>query len=208
MTAYDYASRENRENIAFGSVLVSAGSLPFALLHGEALVACAAWGLGEAGVTLLDDSVEWSGLMTDDEDDEALFLVVHDALCPAVPSAFIASCLETSADTGVVVAGTRPVTDTVKQLRHDETGTYVGDTVEREDLAQATSPVVLPPAAVVIAAELWPGGPADLPTDPDEIVARLAERIGVHLAAAPPEGRRVASVDEVRLLEASTTPER
>ena len=30
------------------------GSLPFALIHGEALVACAAWAMGEAGVLPLD----------------------------------------------------------------------------------------------------------------------------------------------------------
>jgi len=30
------------------------GSLPFALLPGESLVACAAWAMGEAGVQLVD----------------------------------------------------------------------------------------------------------------------------------------------------------
>ena len=30
------------------------GALPYALIHGEALVACAAWALGEAGVTPVD----------------------------------------------------------------------------------------------------------------------------------------------------------
>ena len=30
------------------------GSMPFALLHGESLVAVASWALGEAGVELLD----------------------------------------------------------------------------------------------------------------------------------------------------------
>jgi 2-C-methyl-D-erythritol 4-phosphate cytidylyltransferase len=196
------------EHTAFGSVLVPAGSLPFALLHGEALVACAAWGLGEAGVNLLDDSVDWPGLLTQDEDEESLFLVLHDALCPALPPSFIASCLATSVDTGVVVAGALPVTDTVKELHQDGAGWFVGATLDRDGLAQVTSPVVLPPAAVRIAAELWPGGPGGLPVDPAEIVSRLAERIGVHLAAAPPEGRRVESLDEVRLLEAGTTPHR
>ena len=30
------------------------GSLPFALVHGEPLVACAVWALGEAGVFVVD----------------------------------------------------------------------------------------------------------------------------------------------------------
>ena len=33
------------------------GSLPFALVHGESLVAAASWALGEAGVELFDASV-------------------------------------------------------------------------------------------------------------------------------------------------------
>ena len=36
------------------------GSLPFALLHGESLVAVASWALGEAGVELLDFTASWA----------------------------------------------------------------------------------------------------------------------------------------------------
>ena len=35
------------------------GSLPFTLLHGEPLVACAAWAMGEAGILLLDLGTPW-----------------------------------------------------------------------------------------------------------------------------------------------------
>ena len=35
------------------------GSLPYRLIHGEALVAAAAWAMGEAGVDLVDVTVPW-----------------------------------------------------------------------------------------------------------------------------------------------------
>ena len=38
------------------------GSLPFALLHGEPLVACAAWAMGEARVHLLDLTTPWEAV--------------------------------------------------------------------------------------------------------------------------------------------------
>ena len=40
------------------------GSLPFALLHGEPLVACAAWAMGEAGILLLDLVTPWDDVRT------------------------------------------------------------------------------------------------------------------------------------------------
>ena len=47
---------------ALGSVVEEGrGSLPFALIHGEALVATAAWALGESGVTPVDVGTEWEG---------------------------------------------------------------------------------------------------------------------------------------------------
>ena len=39
------------------------GSLPFALIHGEGLVACAAWALGDAGVTAVDHGTPWSAIV-------------------------------------------------------------------------------------------------------------------------------------------------
>ena len=45
---------------AFGVVVErERGSLPFALLHGEPLVAWAAWAMGEAGIQLLDLTTAW-----------------------------------------------------------------------------------------------------------------------------------------------------
>ena len=67
------------------------GPLPYALVHGEALVACAAWALGEAGVRLFDASVPWTDLVAVGEP-----LVLHDSLCPMTPPEFIASCVRSA----------------------------------------------------------------------------------------------------------------
>ena len=49
---------------ALGAVVeADRGSLPFALIHGEALVACAAWALGQAGVTPIDLGTTWAGIV-------------------------------------------------------------------------------------------------------------------------------------------------
>ena len=63
-------------------------SLPFALIHGEALVAAAAWALGEAGVTPIDTGTTWEALVDAEEP-----FVLHDALCPMTPPEFIAACV-------------------------------------------------------------------------------------------------------------------
>lgn len=162
------------------------GSLPFALLHGEALVACASWALGESGVTPFDLGTAWAGLVDAGEP-----VVLHDALCPLTPPAFLRACLEEAVEHDAVVVGVRPVTDTVKHVE----GGYVGATVDRADLLAVASPVVLP-ASVVTALE-------DLPSnDFATLVAALAERFAVRTVEAPPAGRRVGSVDDVRLLQA------
>src|SRR4029077_9854350 len=73
---------------AMGVVVESdRGSLPFALLHGESLVACAAWAMGEAGVQLVDGTTVWDDVVHAD-----LPLVWHDALCPMTPPDFLAAC--------------------------------------------------------------------------------------------------------------------
>ena len=79
------------------------GSLPFALIHGEALVACASWALGEAGVTPVDASVPWSALADAEEP-----VVLHDALCPMTPPGFIAECGSRARERSAVVVGVRP----------------------------------------------------------------------------------------------------
>jgi 2-C-methyl-D-erythritol 4-phosphate cytidylyltransferase len=170
---------------------VDRGSLPFALLHGESLVATASWALGEAGVTLLDVGTGWPGLQ---ESGEALAL--HDALCPATPPGFLATCVRTAQDADVVVAGVRPVTDTVKEA----TQGAVGATHDRDELLVVTSPVVLP-ARVVAALD---GLPA---TD----LAALVEALRgaghqVRFLEAPIEGRRVSSREDLAVLEALTAP--
>lgn len=169
------------------------GSLPYALVHGEPLVACAAWALGEAGVTPLDVGTAWSGIRTSGE-----ALVLHDALCPMTPAAFIAECVRRSVEAGVVVAGVRPVTDTVKVVA----GGTVGRTVDRSDLLTVCSPVVLPP---VVLREMSERPGSDLAALVSELVAgRVAEGVAVELVEAPPSARRVTSEDDVRVLEALT----
>ncbi len=164
------------------------GALPYALIHGEALVACAAWALGGAGVTPLDVGVPWSSVQTADE-----AVVLHDALCPMTPAAFIARCVEQALEHDAVVVAVRPVTDTVK---HVEAG-LVGETVDRDGLLAASSPVVLPPS-VVRALDDFPG------QDLADVVARLRGRHAIETVQAPPEARRVTSADEIALLEALT----
>lgn len=166
------------------------GSLPFALIHGEALVACAAWALGESGVTPVDLRTEWAGLVDGGEP-----FVLHDALCPMTPPAFIAECVARAVELDTVTVGVRPVTDTVKVVSDG----LVGETVDRETLRTVASPVVLP-ARVVGALE---GLPA---LDFAELVAELERRFGVEQVAAPPSARRVTSADDVVVLEALTQP--
>ncbi|MDX6372764.1 MAG: hypothetical protein QOD98_1752 [Nocardioidaceae bacterium] len=166
------------------------GSLPFALVHGEPLVAAAAWALGEAGVFLVDLGTGWDALM-----DSGAPFVLHDALCPLTPPTFLAECVAHAAASSAVTVGVRPVTDTVKEL-HDG---RVGDTVDRTTLLQVVSPVVLP-AAVVAALD---GVPT---TDFAALVAELATRFPVETLEAPAEARRVADEDDLRVLEALTAP--
>jgi 2-C-methyl-D-erythritol 4-phosphate cytidylyltransferase len=169
--------------------------LPYALLHGEALVACAAWALGEAGVDLVDATVPWAELVESGRD-----LVLHDALCPMTPPGFIATCLEHARTTGRPVVGTRPVTDTVKVVADGTTGHVVGATVDRDSLLAVASPLVVPAALL-----------AALPRPPSTDLARAVADLAaaghdVDTLQAPPEGRRVSSPDDVRLLEALTQP--
>lgn len=178
--------------VAVGAVAVAGrGSLPYALIHGESLVACAAWALEEAEVELVDPDLPW----TEQQVPDAAF-VLHDALCPMTPPAFLADCLR-ALPPGGVVAGVRPVTDTVKLVRDG----LVGRTVDRAGLLAVTSPVVL--SAGVCAA--LPGLPT---SDFADLVTDLRRDFPTVLLPAPPDGRRVATADDVRLLQALTTPTR
>jgi 2-C-methyl-D-erythritol 4-phosphate cytidylyltransferase len=162
------------------------GSLPYLLVHGEALVAAAAWALGEAGVTIVDASVPWDSVREAGEP-----YVLHDSLCPLTPPDFLAACVERCVAEDAVVVGVRPVTDTVKQLD----GPYVGATVDRDRLVHVCSPVVLPPA-VAAAME-------DAPTtDLTALVASLRDTHPVLTVEAPSTAARVSGADDVRALEA------
>ena len=194
---------DDEQPAALGTVVETGrGSLPFELLHGEALVAVAAWGLGESGVTPVDIGTEWEGLAESGEP-----VVLHDCLCPMTPAAFIAECVREAVAREAVVVGVRPVTDTVKTTDGsdvevaDEQGPaglpVVGMGPDREDLVVVTSPVVLPAGVVAALDEL----PSD---DFGVLVAWLAERFPVLTRQAPPEGRRVAGADDVAVLEALT----
>ena len=153
------------------------GSLPFSLLHGESLVACAGWALGEAGVTALDLTTGWSSVRESDEP-----LVLHDVLCPATPPWFLAACVRTCLEHDAVVVGVRPVTDTVK----DESDGLLGATHDREELAAVASPVVLP-AGVVQALESAPGH--DLAALVEQLRADHPVRL-VEAPGGPPRRRR------------------
>ncbi|PVG84572.1 hypothetical protein DDE18_02930 [Nocardioides gansuensis] len=178
---------------ALGRVLDEGrGSLPYSLIHGEALVACAAWALGEAGATPIDVGASWSGVRTSGEP-----FVLHDSLCPMTPPAFIAACVRRAVEAEVVVVGVRPVTDTIRVV---EDG-FVGSDVDRDGLAAVCSPVVLPPSVLRSMAE----PPGD---DLVAFVAGLPDDVAVELVAAPPAARRVSSAEEVRLLEALTAEAR
>ena len=165
------------------------GSLPYALVHGEALVAAAAWALGEAGVTPVDTGTPWAALAASGEP-----LVLHDPLCPMTPPDFIAACVARAVEHACVVVGVRPVTDTVKVV---EDG-LVGATLDRDSLVAVASPVVLP-ADVVASLDGLPT------TDFVALVADLRRRYPVELVEAPPAARRVGSEEDVRVLEALTT---
>ena len=174
---------------ALGTVLEQdRGHLPFALIHGEALVAAAAWALGESGVTPVDTGTTWDALVESGEP-----VVLHDPLCPMTPPDFIAGCLEHAVEHACVVVAVRPVTDTVKAVADG----VVGETVDREGLVAVASPVVLP-AEVVAALDGLPS------TDFAELAAALRARFPVELVEAPPSARRVGSAEDVRVLEALT----
>lgn len=168
------------------------GSLAFALIHGEPLVACAAWAMGEANIRLLDLTTPW-----DDVREAGAPLVWHDALCPMAPPDFLAECVRRAVAEGVVVVGVRPVTDTVKAVLDDAGGPLVGATVDRELLAAVASPIVLPATVAALGAD-WPS------PDFARAVTDLRALGQVVLVDAPASARRVTTLADVRALEALT----
>lgn len=168
------------------------GSLPFALVHGESLVAAASWALGEAGVRLFDASVGF-----DQVRQSGLALVLHDPLCPLTPVEFLVAAVARSEETGAVVVGFRPVTDTVKTTD----GGLLGETVDRAGLRSVTTPVVLPGAVLATLDQL---DASDFPA----LVAALADRTEVVWLESPPLARRVGDRAEIAELEALSRAQR
>ncbi len=164
------------------------GSLPFALVHDESLVAAASWALTTAGAKLYDYDIPFSGIQ-----DTGQMLVIHDPLCPLTPAAFIGEAIEESVQTSAVVVGVRPVTDTVKEYVDER----LGATVDRDELMSVTSPVVLPATVV---AELDELAINDLPA----FVDALTKRFPVRFLPAPALGRRIADESDLEVLSAQS----
>lgn len=189
MTETPFDDPDAEDAPAWGVVLDEGrGSLPYALIHGEPLVACAAWALGQGGITPIDAGVPWSSVRQGGEP-----VVLHDSLCPMTPVDFIVACLRHALHEDAVVVAVRPVTDTVKTVDDG----LVGDTVDREGLRALASPVVLPPS-VVAALHDRPG------PDLAGLVVELAQSHRVVLVQAPVSARRVSSSDDLLVLEALT----
>ena len=167
------------------------GSLPFALVHGESLVAAATWALVAAEVEILDAATPVEELRGCSR-----IVVVHDPLCPLTPVAFIEEAVTLCQQSAAVVVGVRPVTDTVKRLEGQVGREHVGATLPREELLSIASPVALPPAAV---AGL---GTLEEIEDLSAWVARLAETYPVRFLQAPPLARRILDPEDLAVLEA------
>lgn len=167
------------------------GSLPFALVHGESLVAAASWALGEAGIVLFDASVSFEQVRR-----SGRALVLHDPLCPLTPVDFLARAAARCEETGAVVVGFRPVTDTVK---HSD-GETLGGTVDRAALRAVTSPVVVPATVLATLDRLDT-------TDFPALVADLAARADIVWLESPPLSRRVRDEGDLTDLEALSRAE-
>lgn len=131
MTELEHREVRVSESGTVGVVPVEGrGSMPFALLEGEALVTIASWTLGHAGVELLDIGTTWAEVV-----EREVPFVVHDPLCPAVRVDLVVTAVETCLASGAVVAAV---------LAGDEASAPT-----------VVSPVVLP-ATVVAELDDWP----------------------------------------------------
>lgn len=160
------------------------GSLPFALVHGESLVAAASWSVQAAGAELYDSSIDWSEIRA-----SGRALVVHDPLCPLAPVDFLAEAIDRCRATGRAVIAFRPVTDTVK-----EAGATLGVTVDRENLRMPASPIVLPADLVA--------GVETLETAPGRLAAQVAAIGPVEWLPAPALAAPIRDQDGLVVLEA------
>lgn len=167
------------------------GSLPFALVYGEPLIAVATFAVEAADITVVDPRTEWSAVIETD-----LPVVIHDPLCPLTPSRFLGEAVALCLETDEVVVGVRPVTDTIKV----DLGDRLGETVDRSELREVTSPIVLPARVVAELSELPRG-------DFTAIVASL-EQYGLREVEAPALSRRLRTVADIPVLEALGRPSR
>lgn len=162
------------------------GSLPFALIHGESLVAAASWAVGESGAQLFDASVAFAQVR-----DSGRPLLLHDPLCPLAPADFLAAAVENCLATGLTVVGYRPVTDTVKR----QVGEVLGETVDRSRLRAVATPVVIPAEVLGVLDGL---DASDFPS----LVAQLARLGEIEWLEAPALAARIASRAGLEVLEA------
>lgn len=165
------------------------GSLPFALIYGEPLIAVATFAVEAADITVVDPRTEWATIVATD-----LPLVIHDPLCPLTPSSFLREAVEVALETDEVVVGVRPVTDTIKV----DLGERLGETIDRSTLREVTSPLVLPARVVA--------GLTEMPTGDLTSVLTLVSAGGARELEAPPLARRIRVNEDIPLLEALGRP--
>ena len=169
----------------------TAASLPFALVHGEPLVACAAWALGEAGVFLVDLGTGWEA---------------HRGRRCAVRAARRAVPADAAGVPGRV---RRPRRRTV---RGDGRASARSPTPSRS----CTTAWSAPPSTAARCSRWshrsccrprsWPRSTACRPPTSRRSWPTLAERFPVETLEAPAEARRVADEVDLRVLEALTAP--
>jgi 2-C-methyl-D-erythritol 4-phosphate cytidylyltransferase len=126
-------------------------------------------------------------------------LVVHDPRCPLVPAAFVRDVVAQALERPrVVLAATRPMTDTVKSVVDG----VVRVTVDRDRLVVLASPLALP----VTVLELLARGPALAAcTDVEDLVSSVREAgVSVQWVPAPSLAWRVDDVASVSVLESVT----
>lgn len=117
-------------------------------------------------------------------------IVLLDPLCPLVPQRFVDTMLARLAGSpSTALAAFRPITDTIKTVADHQ----IMGTIDRDDFAIITSPVVIP--AGIVGAEAPPV------RDFAELVGWLRGRARLDLVRAPSMARRVDDDSAVSLLE-------